>query len=194
MFGRRGNRANFHRMQFQEPYYTDMEYGMNSNNWRQMQHPYYPTSLGNMGSFNSPYPHPMSIGSGNMYPNAHAGLAQQFFANQYPYHGYPMQQTSMQMGTGHVSQSIFQNPLEPEKNQNASTSLHPYYSNSLMNPYPKQSFIPKQPSGVQSVLNSFKGQDGSLDVNKMVNTAGQMINAVSQVSSLVKGLGGIIKV
>jgi len=43
-------------------------------------------------------------------------------------------------------------------------------------------------------MNSFKGQDGSLDINKMVDTAGTMMNAVSQVSSMVKGLGGIIKV
>ena len=62
-----------------------------------------------------------------------------------------------------------------------------------MNPYPKQSFLPKQPSGVQSIMNSFKSQDGSLDLNKMMDTAGSMVNAVSQVSSMVKGLGGIIK-
>jgi hypothetical protein len=63
-----------------------------------------------------------------------------------------------------------------------------------MNPYPKQSFIPKQPSGVQSIMNSFKTQDGTFDFNKVMDTAGNMINAVSQVSSMVKGLGGIIKV
>jgi len=62
-----------------------------------------------------------------------------------------------------------------------------------MNPYPKQSFIPKQPSGVQSIMNSFKAQDGSLDLNKMVDTAGQMMSAVTQVSSMVKGIGGIFK-
>ncbi|AEH53575.1 conserved hypothetical protein [Heyndrickxia coagulans 2-6] len=40
-------------------------------------------------------------------------------------------------------------------------------------------------------MNSFKSQDGSIDFNKMVNTAGQMINAINQVSSMVKGLGGL---
>ncbi len=44
------------------------------------------------------------------------------------------------------------------------------------------------------ILNSFKSQDGTVDINKMVNTAGQMMNAVTQVSSLVKGFGGMFKV
>jgi len=43
-------------------------------------------------------------------------------------------------------------------------------------------------------MNSFKTQDGTFDVNKMVDTAGQMMNAVTQVSSMVKGLGGMFKV
>jgi len=30
-------------------------------------------------------------------------------------------------------------------------------------------------------------------LNKMVDTAGQMVNAVSQVSSVVKGFGGMFK-
>jgi hypothetical protein len=63
-----------------------------------------------------------------------------------------------------------------------------------MNPYPKQNVLPKQPGGVQSIMNSFKSQDGSVDFNKMMNTAGQMMNAVNQVSSLVKGFGGFFKV
>ena len=63
----------------------------------------------------------------------------------------------------------------------------------MMNPYPKQNGNIKQPGGVQSILNSFKSQDGTVDVNKMVNTAGQMMNAVSQVSSIVKGFGGMFK-
>ena len=69
-----------------------------------------------------------------------------------------------------------------------STNGYPY-----MNPYPKGIFLSKQPSGVKTVLNSFKSQDGSLDINKMVDTAGQMMNAVSQVSSVVKGFGGMFK-
>ncbi|WP_077213762.1 YppG family protein [Bacillus dakarensis] len=87
---------------------------------------------------------------------------------------------------------IYQNPLQPQKSE----SVNPYYSTqpSYMHPYPKQSFVHRPPSGMQSILNSFKAQDGTFDTNKMIDTAGQMINAVSQVSSLVKGIGGIFKV
>ncbi len=91
------------------------------------------------------------------------------------------------------SQFLFQNPLQPKEEM----IPKPYMQMNnypMMNPYPKQSFIPKQPSGMQSLMNSFKSQDGSVDFNKMMNTAGQMMNAVTQVSSLVKGVGSIFKV
>ena len=90
------------------------------------------------------------------------------------------------------SQFLFQNPLQP-KDEMMPKPYMPMNGYPMMNPYPKQSFIPKQPSGMQSLMNSFKSQDGSVDFNKMMNTAGQMVNAVTQVSSLVKGFGGIFK-
>ncbi|WP_257391419.1 YppG family protein [Cytobacillus gottheilii] len=90
--------------------------------------------------------------------------------------------------------SIFQNPLDlPQENSYQNQNYH-MQQNPYQNPYPKQSFIQKKPSGVQSIMNSFKGQDGSLDFNKMMDTAGQMMNAVSQVSNMVKGVGGMFKV
>jgi hypothetical protein len=80
----------------------------------------------------------------------------------------------------------FENPLQPKPNQSV--------ANGGANPYPKQAFMQKaKPTGVQSVLNQFKTQDGSIDLNKMVNTAGQMMNTVNQVSSLVKGVGSVFK-
>ena len=92
------------------------------------------------------------------------------------------------------SQFLFQNPLQPKEEMNPPQSYMPMNGYPMMNPYPKSNMIPKQPGGVQSLLNSFKSQDGSVDFTKMVNTAGQMMNAVNQVSSLVKGFGGIFKV
>lgn len=104
-----------------------------------------------------------------------------------------MQQESIyQQQNGTQTQHVFQNPLNPS-GQNA---VHPQQQMGgipYMNPYPKGSAMAKQPSGMKTVLNSFKAQDGSLDINKMVDTAGQMINAVSQVSSVVKGFGGMFK-
>lgn len=94
------------------------------------------------------------------------------------------------------SQFLFQNPLQPQEDLYPNQQPYPPYMNGFpgLNPYPKQTFIPKQPNGMQSLMNSFKSQDGSIDFNKMMNTAGQMMNAVNQVSSLVKGLGGLFKV
>ncbi|MHC0035761.1 YppG family protein [Pseudoneobacillus sp. C159] len=88
--------------------------------------------------------------------------------------------------------SLFDNPLEPVDNyyqQNQMMQQHMNY-----NPYPKPNMIQKPNGGFGTILNSFKGQDGNIDLNKMMNTAGQMVNAVSQVSAMVKGLGGIFKV
>jgi hypothetical protein len=105
------------------------------------------------------------------------------------------QQPSYQQGTNKsISQSLFQNPLSIHEdsynyNQQTMQNTSPY-----MNPYPKASFLMKQQPGMKSVLNSFKSQDGTLDINKMVDTAGQMVNAVTQVSSVVKGLSGMLKV
>ena len=75
------------------------------------------------------------------------------------------------------SKMLFQNPLQPQDDP-----IYGYYNPQQdyqnFNPYPQQAFMPKQPTGVQSIMNSFKSQDGNLDVNKMVDTAGQMMNAV----------------
>ena len=84
--------------------------------------------------------------------------------------------------------SPFTNPLQMKKNQQQSSIPYP-------NPYPKQSFMQKpQTSGFQSVLKQFKTQDGSFDITKMMNTAGQMMGTVRQVQNMFKGLGGIFKV
>ncbi|MDZ5473215.1 YppG family protein [Bacillus sp. 31A1R] len=95
------------------------------------------------------------------------------------------------------TQTIYQNPLQQIEESYSGPSNNPaFLGNNIpyMNPYPKQSAFPRPPSGMQSILNSFKTQDGNLDFNKMVDTAGQMMNAFTQVSSMVKGIGGIFKV
>jgi len=91
------------------------------------------------------------------------------------------------------SQFLFQNPLQPKEEMVHPKPYLPMNGYPMMNPYPKQNMMLKQPGGMKSIMNSFKSQDGSVDFNKMVNTAGTMMNAVNQVSSLVKGFGGIFK-
>ena len=146
-----------------------------------------------------PYPAPPIEWNPNSYYNQ---SYQPGLVNYYPYGqginrpgAMPFVGQSSAMSQPY-SQNIFQNPLQPQDQTqpyyypnpiNNATTIYP-------NQYPKNAFNPQQPSGIKSVMNSFKAQDGSVDINKMINTAGQMMNAVSQVSSMVKGLGGMMKV
>ncbi|HWO76354.1 MAG TPA: YppG family protein [Bacillus sp. (in: firmicutes)] len=88
---------------------------------------------------------------------------------------------------------LLQNPLQPPQQNMNPLFQSQQVTTPFMNPYPKhQMFVKQKPGG--SLLNSFKSQDGSIDLNKMINTAGQMMHAVQQVSSMVKGLGSMFKV
>lgn len=139
---------------------------------------------------NQPFPYQTMSQSHGWNPVSHGGYYPQGYAQQvqpgsqglYPNQYFPQKE----------SQSLFHNPLQPKEDMMPYPYM-PMNGYPIMNPYPKQSFIPKQPGGMQSILNSFKSQDGSVDLNKMINTAGQMANAVTQVTSLVKGFGGIFK-
>ncbi|MBT2690057.1 hypothetical protein J7I93_17960 [Bacillus sp. ISL-47] len=194
MFGRKTNRASHfqpygHWNQFSssDPFYL----GMNGQHYMRQQPMHdFQVSSGQWNPYYAPYgmtyqqPYPVQYPMQDAQPN--------YGPNPYPSQGYG---SNYYPAPASQNTSIFQNPLESEEyygtnsKQQQPVSPYPY-----MNPYPKQSFIPKQPSGVQTIMNSFKAQDGSLDLNKMVDTAGQMMNAVTQVSSMVKGLGGIFKV
>lgn len=94
-----------------------------------------------------------------------------------------------------AAEAIFQNPLQPV-NDSVQFQGHgsPVAANPYPHPYPIQANIMKPPSGIHSIMNSFKTQEGSIDIKKMIDTAGQMAYAVNQVQSLVKGLGGILKI
>ncbi len=115
---------------------------------------------------------------------------------QQPVHGPQMANWQGMMGAyngnSQPSYQLFENPLQQQEELYGN---NPYVQQpGMFNPYPQQTFIPKQAKGFQTVMNSFKNQEGTLDVNKMLDTAGQMMNAVTQVSSMVKGLGGFFKV
>ncbi|WP_185805387.1 YppG family protein [Bacillus canaveralius] len=153
-----------------------------------MQHPYFQqANINPYLQYSGPQIPPMNA-SGNGYTPYHAPYSQSFYQGNGGTTYVPHQPS--------FSQMVFQNPLHPiEEMYTANTNYvqqqNPYPG---VNPYPKNMFMAKQSSGMKSILNSFKGQDGSLDINKMVNTAGQMMNAVSQVSSMIKGIGGTLKV
>lgn len=138
-------------------------------------------------------PYPFQMAGGSAYQQQ-GGIQQEYN----PVQPYPIQPMTVGEFPGPMMPSYpmqpqsqpfnpFENPLQPPVKR----PPQPQYAN----PYPKQQFMQKaQPSGFQSVLNQFKTQDGSMDVTKMMNTAGQMVNTVSQMSNVFKGVGSLFKV
>jgi hypothetical protein len=60
---------------------------------------------------------------------------------------------------------------------------------SYLTPYPKPGPVLTAPApGIQSLMAQFKKTDGTYDIDKMMNTMGQMINTVNQVNGMLKGL------
>ncbi|WP_339163108.1 YppG family protein [Siminovitchia sp. FSL H7-0308] len=99
-----------------------------------------------------------------------------------------------QYGTPNTQSQLFQNPLQPEEDKGL--SMPEYGMGPQPYPIPNQQpgIFPKPPpSQFGTILNSFKSQSGSLDINKMVDTAGQMMNALTQLSNMAKGIGGLFK-
>ncbi|MEH7117136.1 YppG family protein [Neobacillus vireti] len=145
---------------------------------------------------NQPNPYqaqPQNYNMMSYYPtNSYYPPQMQTFGQTYQPGFIPQNMNYQGQYTQKDNQFLFQNPLQP-KEELVQQPYMPLNGYQVMNPYPKNSFMPKQPGGMKSLMNSFKSQDGSVDINKMVNTAGQMMNAVNQVSSLVKGFGGIFK-
>lgn len=100
---------------------------------------------------------------------------------------FPQPQGGYPYGAKPMTNSPFANPLENKK-------VGPQMGAQFPSPYPNQSFMQKsQPSGFKSIMNQFKTQDGTVDVTKMMNTAGQMMGTVSQMQNVFKGIGGFFK-
>jgi YppG-like protein len=147
--------------------------------------------------YQTPYfPYPSPHQAANQYmvplPNLPMQGEGQYYTSPVQYSPDSVRPNNQMYQTGYTN-PYFENPLQHEE-------YNPYQMKAMQqqgyaNPYPKASFMAKpSKSGVGSIMNSFKSQDGSFDFNKAMNTAGQMMGAVNQVSSLVKGLGGIFKI
>ncbi|MGM7635343.1 YppG family protein [Bacillus sp. Hm123] len=109
----------------------------------------------------------------------------------YMYHpyspSYPAFHSQAQEYSSFAGQ-LFDHPLYhmqmPEQKQ-------PFYSQMPLVPYPNQ--LPQKNTG-NMFIQSFKNEDGSFNVNKALDTAGMMMNTVSQLGSIVKGVSGWLKV
>ncbi len=143
------------------------------------------------------------------YFNRRSRIRQNEYFQSYPYYehqpiGY---QNPQYMNTTYTRppefsyhQSGYLPPFQPFQQPYGNGSFTGNVENNFLNhpyptPYPKPMPYFKQPSpsGFQNVLSQFKKSDGQLDFNKMMDTAGQMMNAVNQMGGLFKGVTSMFK-
>ncbi|MBM7661299.1 hypothetical protein JOC85_002071 [Bacillus mesophilus] len=132
-----------------------------------------------------------------------------FMHNQsyYPYQGF-QQNHGFQPNQYSNPQQMYNQSTNAQPNINPNTNFnnmnqYPNYMNMnqqgsipFQMPYPNQGTsnqTPKQTSGFGSILNQFKTKEGGYDVNKMMDTAGQMVNTVNQLNGVFKQVGTFFK-
>ncbi|MDR4888672.1 YppG family protein [Fredinandcohnia sp. QZ13] len=93
------------------------------------------------------------------------------------------------------------NPNYPPSYMHYNINSYPGFSSSgyqtPQTPYPTPYPIgmeQAQKKGGGGILTQFKKDDGTYDINKMMDTAGQMVGTINQVNSIVKGLTKTFKV
>ncbi|MEH6851385.1 YppG family protein, partial [Bacillus pseudomycoides] len=104
--------------------------------------------------------------------------------NMYPFAPYYMNYTNyfQPFQLPQMNQSMFYPPKQPTQ-----SSFYPHTPYPMMN---KQNSTKQQPSQFSSFMSQFKTSDGNYDINKMMGTAGQMMNAMNQITGIVKQVGG----
>jgi hypothetical protein len=111
----------------------------------------------------------------------------------------PMYQQQYQNPYQHPYQQQFQQPYQnfyqPLYGSGSNGNLNGQFMNApYPTPYPKPApYLKQQTSGIQTVISQFKKSDGQLDINKMMDTAGQMMSAVNQMGGLFKGVTSMFK-
>ncbi|MFC4322699.1 YppG family protein [Litchfieldia salsa] len=118
------------------------------------------------------------------YPSRHQRFMNpNMTTQQYPQMNYNQQNMGYPFANGNF-QTPFNNQLTNQQ------GMYPQFQA----PYPVNNQMPTgQPTGIQSFMSQFKAEDGTYDYNKMMDTAGQMMGAVNQVSGLVKGISSVFK-
>lgn len=133
-----------------------------------------------------------------MYQHYHRNKAVKPYGFSWPFYGQPSYQ-QYYGGGGYQSQwNAYYPHSYMHSNMNSYPGYSPYgYQTAHQTPY--QTPYPigmgqNQQKGGGNILNQFKKKDGTYDINKMMDTAGQMVGAVNQVNSIVKGLTKTFKV
>ncbi|MEH7224327.1 YppG family protein [Bacillus sp. JJ1566] len=128
-----------------------------------------------------------------MYQYNRRNKAVRPYGNSWPFYGQPTYQQFY--GGGYQSGW---NQYSPPSYMHYNLNSYPGYSSygyqaPFQTPYPTGMGQTQQKGG-GTILNQFKKKDGTYDINKMMDTAGQMVGAVNQVNSIVKGLTKTFKV
>ncbi|NTU25365.1 hypothetical protein HPX95_04020 [Bacillus tequilensis] len=87
----------------------------------------------------------------------------------------------------HYGQQDYYQPYAPIQ------SMPPMQPPVFSNPYPIPQPNQQQPSQFQSIMSQFKKANGQFDFNKMMDTTGQVMSAMNQVGSLIKGFTSFFK-
>ncbi|GAA4074936.1 YppG family protein [Amphibacillus indicireducens] len=70
----------------------------------------------------------------------------------------------------------------------------PFHQGAWQPPYQDmQGMGPEQKSPIKGVMGYFQNDQGKFDVDKVLNTAGQVANTYQQFSPIVKGIGSFFK-
>ncbi|MGG3575025.1 YppG family protein [Bacillus gobiensis] len=114
-------------------------------------------------------------------------------AQQYPH--YPSAYQTHSPGAAHNQyptqpQTLSHIPYYDEQNSYQGMQQLPL---SYPNPYPQPRPNQQQPSQFMSIMSQFKKSNGQYDFNKLMDTAGQMMNTVNQMGSLAKGFTSFFK-
>lgn len=113
------------------------------------------------------------------------------YSGHYPYHSpaaYPGH-TPSPPGHNQFPGDLWSHPLYQMQMPEG-----PYQMYSPASPIP-QNMPPAPPakSNSQLLLKSFQNKDGTFDISKAMDTAGMMVNTVSQLSKVVKDMSGWLK-
>ncbi|MFK2824174.1 YppG family protein [Bacillus sp. B190/17] len=115
------------------------------------------------------------------------------YPGYYPYHSpaaYPGHTASPAGYPGYtvspprysqLSGDLWNHPLYQMQMPQGPYQMYPSASSASQN-------APASKSGSQLLLQSFKNKDGTFDIGKAVDTAGMMVNTVSQLSNVVSGI------
>ncbi|WP_157796231.1 YppG family protein [Bacillus xiapuensis] len=108
----------------------------------------------------------------------------------YPYEYYPQLQAHPYFYPQPADQSSFAGSLFDHPLYTMHQPQQPYMPFSA----PSAPNMNKPPASGNMFIKSFQNEDGSFNMNKALDTAGLMMNTVSQLSSIVKGVSGWLKV